>query len=797
MQAKNIFQALAVAFALFAFHAQAQTQTTLSFSTLSPYHNGQVVYKIMAGIYYENGINPGQPPGGWFGGPTMPFIERLPRREYQQVDHDWDPTQNYQDPPPLPIEPDEWVQLYFETTYYYSLWDFLGTRNITEQEAIAKGANSADINLIKAAHGINNNIIYWEFCISMNGVVSQNYYPNSSEHAASYISKGALELSVNIPGLQGNWVLKVTDSLGNQKSIGLYTSPGPHKITVTDIEAGNVLVALFAVDLSGESNTYYQEAYALVRKNQTYALSMDFAEQTDAAESRYRIGYMGIGQTSQSVIEDLPMQKGKEAMVRVMAYDAYGVGAGAEPQAFKIRISWKLPNTVGNPHSKTFDTKVSGRHTRSGGFDEVKDATTPDPVIPAEYILPGLQIKAELLHSTTGAVLTQTDWKAASVVEPRKIKIHGYQVKPLFGSGVPGAKSNTRWDEEIMPFVRDVFPYSTISYSYKGKITSLALGSHKYNHALTVLILSKFGLVGHTGLNSDDSYVLKLGVMNYRYTGSDVTGMCYWNRPAISISAIHGLPIQETGYILAHEMAHAFGFDHAPSKGVENLKAVGLWFDRRDDDYPYGGGGMAGGWGYANLKYKELSGSTFKYRKYFLSEDAHISENGKQAHWDQMAYIKDRPWKSFADEFYKSRRLSDYNMAKMLTALKIGTPDTSSPFAPPENLGGLETLPGTDTLIFGPAAAHALEEYWYQTHGVRSIHAVNPINMANTPLDIDMSMITVTPQGKIVFSPSLMSSAPPSPGMGGNEYDEEEDDDDPPILIITRMPRLLGLNVSE
>jgi hypothetical protein len=385
-------------------------------------------------------------------------------------------------------------------------------------------------------------------------------------------------------------------------------------------------------------------------------------------------------------------------------------------------------------------------------------------------------------------------------------------MRPTAGSGVQVARKGNRWNEEVMPFVRDAFPYANISYKYRGEIWVPYFGSGVLNHAYNLIIMNAKALrrppdfVGQLGV---DFHVLNVGIMNHRYSSSKATGMCYWGTQGISIAADHGLPYPETAYALAHEMGHAFGFDHTPSVGVQDKKFFGFWLDRVNHGYPYGGGGMAGGWGYADIKYKECKEATFRHHKYFLSEDAHIPENVYQAHWDIMAYIDDRSWRTYAAEFYKSRRFSDFNARSMLNTLRINSP-SQAPAAPLQALEVpsqcYETLAGTNTLIFGPAAAHAMEESWYQIHGIRSIHAVDPNNIANTPLDIDLSGATVTPDGKIILPESAVSSAPPPPGFGGLDDgiiggdmggEDNDDDDEPPIMIVTRVPRLLGLNVSE
>jgi len=410
----------------------------------------------------------------------------------------------------------------------------------------------------------------------------------------------------------------------------------------------------------------------------------------------------------------------------------------------------------------------------------------------------------------TREVLDQVGPIPVDVVAPRRIKINGYQVKPLFGSGARVARNeNNSWNQEVMPFTESAFPYATISYTYIGSIWMLPLFGGNANHVMVMAFMNSMTGYHPTDPWSDDNYHLNVGIMNWRYAGS-TTGMCWYGYPGISLAADHGLSHEITGYALAHEMGHAFGLEHAPSKGA-NSYFLGVHINRVDNNYPYGGGGMAGGWGYADIRDKSL--------KHFFSEDAHTVDNAFQAHWDVMAYLWDK------SPSYKTNRFSDYNQRKMLNALKLNQTNQAScsPQEPDDPFSDLPVIPGTNIKVFGPEQAHAAEEAWYIETGARSIYAVDPGKMDSVPLDFDASAITVADDGRVImprFDPKdvpvpaefayHVGLAPEGDGGGDmihlqgdgriidiGDGDVDDDGDEPPYMIVTRLPRLLGLNVER
>jgi len=819
--------------------AQTPATTNLSFAAFQPYQNGKIVYKIWVDVYTQtqqspNDLGPGNPPpsdpgpGPGHGNlPQKPFIQYMTPEQYAagtgNVLHPIDMTPDdppcggdLGGPPPTPLPPNKTLELLADTCYHCSPRGLFSPRVITEQQVLANGVAQSQIDSVKSTQGMTK-VVFKESSISIDGV-RNNYdrHQKSSNFAKTHIAKGIVTLSVTIPH-SGRWAIKVTDALANERVYALTLGQGLHTIIVTDVEAGNTLVALYEMQPDGQGTTYFQEAYALVRKNEVAEISMVFRK--DDSPYRYRIGHLGIGQNSQSVREVVPLQGDREAMVRVMVYDSYGQGEKAS-QPFPVQVSWSLPG--GQTQTLDFMSHISGHHTASGRLCGVTGPFTLGPKIPAADIQPGLQISAKLLDPDTSDVLHQVGPIPVQVVSPRTIRLDGYEVKPPWGSGVPVANSYFMWNDEIMPFTRDAFPYATIDYRRVGKLWLPIFGHGAHNHVVVMTFMNILAgwlptdfLDGSwSNLWGNHDYRLNLGIINDRYSNSETKGMCWYWRPGISLAAEHGRPYQDVAYTLAHEMCHAFGLEHAPSEGADGYVGP-LHTNRVDYDYPYGGESMAGGWGYADIWHKEIGGSVFKNVKHFLSEDAHTVENPSMAHWDLMAYLHD-------SRTFINNRLSDYNQRKMLNAMKLNLPNpVSYSQEPDDQFANLPVIPGTNVKVFGPEQAHAVEEAWYREHGVKSIHAVNPAQMDSTPLDFDTSAITVTGDGRFIMPrldpgdvivpaefAHLVEGAPEGDsgdmihlqGNGDGHVglgNDDDDDDEPPYMIVTRLPRLLGLNVEQ
>jgi hypothetical protein len=560
--------------------------------------------------------------------------------------------------------------------------------------------------------------------------------------------------------------------------------------TVTGVEAGNVLVSLMAVDSNAQTaNTYFQEMYALVGKDAPRTVKMGFAAGPNA-DDRYRIGYLGVGQSSQndreppppsqqtSDREDLPLQQavefpagsgkmvGKDAMVRVMAFDAWGDGGRFSDKNAKhrIEVTWQSPGGSG---SKTFASHVSGYHTKSGHEDGSYASSSPGPVIPAAHVRPGLTVTAKLLKEQTSQVLC-TKTIQPDVRNPRRILVKGYDVRPPGGSGVPLVRDETQMNEWVLPFVRSVFPYSVIDYKYCGKIwmpsvTAYFGGLGNIFMAKAMIHMNNMQGWHETSVDSETE-VLYLAMINERYADtSKATGMAWYGYRGAALARIDD---EYLGYNIVHEMMHCFGAEHAPSDGADyRIPVIDLHVNRVDANYPYGGGGMAGGWAYAHVDYKDHGGQARNVH-HFLSEDSHTADNWTEAHWDVTSYTKEggddrRP--------HQKRMLSDYMAKKLVTPTSWNQPQLLQELDPP----GVTLHPGTSIKVFGRASARTVEgNLAWKTAGLtRSAHDL-----------LDLPDVEAAPLDYVI---------------GTDPLNGDPDSPEPPIMIVTRFPRLKGVTVDE
>jgi len=572
--------------------------------------------------------------------------------------------------------------------------------------------------------------------------------------------EGTLNLVADVPNSPtGVWRLGITSALGEERFAQFSLLPGPQILQATGVEAGNCLVSLTAINgNNATAGTYHREVPVLVRKNAPGLASMQFAT-TITDPRRFRLHSLALGQNSQIHTVDqaalgnagqvqIPLQQNKTAMIRVMAYDAFGEGGAIPTKGFTFKLTATAPGKAN--WTTTFLNFVGTRPVKTGrGSDPVNVYSGPE--IPAAYIQPGMQVVAQLINPTSGIVL-DTLTINPEVIRPRKIFIHGFDVRPYRGdSGCPLARSPEQVKAWVLPYVQEVFPYSEVYYQYDGKVWLMDYGTFTsrglVTNAVAMVLMNVFQGMHQTDLNAETEH-LYLALINQSYGSTSFPGMAWYGYRGIALTRIDGGSHPggvdaRLGYLLAHEMGHCFGLEHAPSDGAASGGA-GPNVNRVDGNFPYGGAGMAGGWGYSAL------GS------YFLSEDAHTFESGQRAHWDTMSYTR------MGMDNERNNRFSDYHAARLkpqgawTAPGYVGTP-TDSPVS-------LVTLP-SGVLVFDSVSASQAKA-WFQS----ALPSMAPMQVRN-----------------LTAAVALPAGVDPSQG--------DPDDPTPPVLIVTQSPAIPGVTV--
>lgn len=673
------------------------------------------------------------------------------------------------------------VQVYrkvvvYQQTYHWSCpYGTFQARSITRDQVLAMGVStSPQMDALMAtatadADSVGTPTFQESSTASVDGT-TEHLYPIDP----AFRVQGTLNLLADIPA-PGNWKLTVTSAMGEERTMQLTLSSGPQAFQVTGVEAGNCLVSL-EYQGSISPNTYYRQVPVIVRKDTPGVASMIFLTSKNDP-LRYQIASLAVGQNTQDDQGTLPLCAGKAAMVRVTALDMVGNGAFDQGKTFNIIVT-ASPRVgtatqmvpVGNdpsepppgtgsggstptplpPLSNTLPSQVSGRQVRSG-----TNNLQPPFMIPSAYVQPGLSVTVKLVDPATNAVVDSHSI-TPTVIQPRHIIIHGYDVRPFRGdSGCPLARNPGQMYDNILPWVNETFPYSKVDYVYEGKVWLMDYGQFASRGMVTtataMMVMNAIQGFHQTDPNAP-TVDLYLALINQKYTGGTVLGMAWYGYRGLALARLWDdeWPISSAtmGYNLAHEMGHCFGLEHAPSAGA-NGYALGLHVNRIDANYQYGGAGMAGGWGYSHLG------------NYFLAEDAATAAN-RSPKWDPMSYTLGG---GIGSRHYWNTHFADLYASRLMP--REGMTAVSAPASP--------------TITFG-----------HTTTGIPVFNASTASQVQNWVEKQDNSIVYST-QNMAPLVASPLPDADPLQGVDPTSVDA--DDPTPPVLIVTSSPVIPGVTV--
>jgi hypothetical protein len=271
----------------------------------------------------------------------------------------------------------------------------------------------------------------------------------------------------------------------------------------------------------------------------------------------------------------------------------------------------------------------------------------------------------------------------------------GYDFESLNGSenGWENAYQGDYVERKLLRFTRDVFPYAKIDYKYVGKETAVAIPDLA---AALGIISSKTVDRPMTDRNAwDETLHVGFSAMRNPEAGG-MTNMIGGRAMVLAVSYpgySEDRIAEIVGTNLAHEMGHCYYILHTP--GTDGRY--------EDSSYPYGGAGLAGGWGYSmttNEFYAE-DGHAEDFHMPNPTDGIFTSSYPKRniPLWDIMSYQGGRSLAMFCD--YNAQKLVPVDMHETMHV---------SPHI--QNMPNAKRHPSTGTLIFNQAAAKAVEETW-------------------------------------------------------------------------------------
>ena len=512
--------------------------------------------------------------------------------------------------------------------------------------------------------------------INLNWDAMDSFNSNDAT-GTSYRFYGNVSALVNIPQA-GPWVMYVTNSLGMIKDQKFANLPaGLVAIAISGIDAGNVKLAL-SVDATPVS--FQREELLVVRRDKTTSVEVDFVSSaTDPM--RYTIDHLSLAQTIQMPDGSIPLIADRKAMVRLRIQD----GKTQQESSNK-----RVVVDIGGPYPRVIDD-----HTYAivpgaiyAGMDSVNGLFKP-LILDASDVQPGLFVRARL-YGDNGALVDEL------VVHPdiRKgntIHIHPFSVK-LNGTsaGAPVALNSGDFYDQIGKYVESLYPTSRVIVEGGAEVPlpdpgyypSLPNGGYWKTFPIlsgippiwiptfapegtitpTIVNLSSVVVLMNQIAQSEGFTVgsqnhLFVGVINGKFYNNNTdgttrtTGLCTPGAPGIGMfmtSPADG--DSHPGYLLSHEMGHAYNLKHAGTLDSKGHGTTGP--NAPDENFPYSDA-MVAGYGFDSVT------------------DTFMSEETRRH--DVMSYHGDIPVPAFSDYFF----------SRVVT--HVGTQDTpatmDSPFS--------------------------------------------------------------------------------------------------------------------
>ncbi|MES2524566.1 MAG: hypothetical protein V4617_17840 [Gemmatimonadota bacterium] len=395
-------------------------------------------------------------------------------------------------------------------------------------------------------------------------------------------------LAVNVSGLPADiaGAVSVTGANGYAVQLGATRTLG-------DLQAGDY--AISASNISSGGVTYApspagQTAFVTAGNTASVAVSFNPVDAPappppSSSSLNLQIAAMYLTQSVQSLDGRVPLVAGKNAVLRVFAV-ANGSNSAQPTVRARFFRSGALVSTI---------TASAGSGAVPTGINEASTGASWNVQVPASLIQPGLSVLAEVDPDNGVPESNESDNQypssgSAATIDVRVVPTLAVTFVPLLQSptGQQGGISESN-KEEFLATTRQLLPIAGINASVRAPYTtSYALSSNGagWGEAISEL----WALRAAEGGNG--TYY---GVAKTNYT-SGVAGIGYIGAP----TAIGWDFLPSASGVMAHELGHTWGREHAPCGGVAGA----------DASYPHAGGTI-GAYGF-NLTTGQVVSSDWK-----------------------------------------------------------------------------------------------------------------------------------------------------------------------------------------
>lgn len=393
---------------------------------------------------------------------------------------------------------------------------------------------------------------------------------------AAVASTGALNVSITIPGAVAASVIvtgpnSFSQSLSGSQSIG-GLAPGSYTVTAAVVTSGSVTY----------TPTPLTQVASVTAGGTAQALVTYTGSSSDPSGLNLQIAGMYLTQSVQTMAGAVPMVVNRDAMLRVFAVASASNSAQPVVRARVYRNGTLVSTLTASAPATAVPTTVNeGSVTASWNIP-----------VPASLVQGGLSIIADVDPDNTVAESNEGDNQfpasGALAIDVRNVPALAVRFVPVLQSatGQTGGVSDAN-TAAFLTRTRDMHPLNTVTSSVRAPYTTsttITNSSNEWSSVLSELYALR---------TADGSSANYYGVAKVGYT-SGIAGIGYIGAPA----ALGWDYLPSASEVMAHELGHNWGRQHAPCGGVSGA----------DGAFPYSGG-VIGAYGF-NVRTGQLLSNT-------------------------------------------------------------------------------------------------------------------------------------------------------------------------------------------